>query len=67
MSRQFSDEKWVIQDSGLISPVERATKTLADYCLQRDDKWDINTIWSDAWTPTLDMYRGKGCGSRREP
>ncbi len=67
LSRQFSDEKWVIQDSGLISPVERATKTFADYCLQRDDKWDINTIWSDAWTPTLDMYRGKGCGSRREP
>ncbi len=64
ISRQFSDEKWVIHESGLITPVDRITKTRSDYSLRRDNKWNINTKWSGAWAPLLDMYRGKKCSLR---
>lgn len=57
IQRQFSKEKWILNQSGLITPIDRHTNKGASYYLIRDNSWNPNTKWTDAWTPMLNMYR----------
>lgn len=59
--RQFAKEKWIFRKDGTIIPVDRQTNELAYYTLVKDDKWDANTKWTEAWTPELDKYRKQVC------
>lgn len=45
--RQFVYEKWIFSGVDGIMPIDRSTKQYADYCLQRESRWDTSMIWED--------------------